>query len=310
MKSDQMPPSRLFVMLAREAPVGVIFRRGPSEWTQIIKWNTDSDTFEYGAWFHGKIYPERCDISPDGTKLIYFAANFTQAQRNKDFPITWTAVSKLPWLTALSVWPNSSGTYFGGGVFDTNTKIWVNQNMWARNDLVAGFVLPEDMEISFEKQFWDHNWHDLFRLERNGWKPIEPYPWGSIPKFHLEQDYTVTVEPTDPNCPLHTPAYIRTAHEKPNTNGSHSLIMTSVYTHAGEDSRVFCLRDNHRHILTPIEGIVWADWDKRDRLVYAQDGKVFTGDTGRSGKMHAKELAEFNSSKPKRTISPAWAREW
>jgi hypothetical protein len=24
-------------------------------------------------WFHGHFYPERCDVSPDGTLLIYFA---------------------------------------------------------------------------------------------------------------------------------------------------------------------------------------------------------------------------------------------
>lgn len=39
-------PARLFVLLAREASAGVILRRGPSKWVQLIKWNTDADTFE------------------------------------------------------------------------------------------------------------------------------------------------------------------------------------------------------------------------------------------------------------------------
>src|SRR5689334_24179596 len=46
-------PCRLFCILARDAATGVIFRRGPSRWVQLIKWNTATDTFEPGQWFHG-----------------------------------------------------------------------------------------------------------------------------------------------------------------------------------------------------------------------------------------------------------------
>ncbi len=38
-------PCRLSIILARAAPVGVIFRRGPTDWVQLIKWNTDRDSF-------------------------------------------------------------------------------------------------------------------------------------------------------------------------------------------------------------------------------------------------------------------------
>lgn len=305
MPSTRTVACRIFIIIAREAPIGIIFRRGPSKWTQIIKWDTDLDTFEYGAWFHGTIYPERCDISPDGTKLIYFAANYKN--KESEFPSTWTAISKIPWLTALCVWPNS-GTYFGGGLFETNRKIWVNQNIWRQGDLADGFVAPPDMEISFEQQFWNHDWHNLFRLERDGWKPKEAYPWGSIPQFRIQSDGTVVAEPTDPNCLLYTPSNIRTVHEKSSSDGLNTLIMTSNFL--GENSRNFELRDNTRHTVTPIEGAIWADWDKKDRLVYARDGKVYTGTRAFSGKIDSQELAEFNSSKPKRTKSPDWARHW
>src|SRR5262249_44616225 len=67
------PPCRLHVLLAREAPVAVILRRGPSAWYQVILWRTDRDTFEDGAWFKGRLYEERCDLSPDGELLLYFA---------------------------------------------------------------------------------------------------------------------------------------------------------------------------------------------------------------------------------------------
>lgn len=138
-------PCRLYVILAREAPVGVIFRCGPSKWTQIIQWNTDSDTLEEGAWFHGQMYPQRGDISPDGTKLIYFATNYDAT--DNDFPAEWTAISKMPWLTALCAWPNL-GTYFGGGLFATDSKIWLNQNFHYHGNMTDGSVLPQDIEIS------------------------------------------------------------------------------------------------------------------------------------------------------------------
>jgi hypothetical protein len=41
-KGDPVP-CRLSVLLAREAPVGVIFRRGPSKQVELIKWKPDVD---------------------------------------------------------------------------------------------------------------------------------------------------------------------------------------------------------------------------------------------------------------------------
>ena len=60
--AKESPPARLFVILAREAPVGVIFRRGPAGQTLLIKWDTAHDTFEYGQWLKGRIYERRCDL--------------------------------------------------------------------------------------------------------------------------------------------------------------------------------------------------------------------------------------------------------
>ena len=45
---SEQPSARIHVILARKAPVGVIFRRGSSKWVHIVKWNTDTDKFEHG----------------------------------------------------------------------------------------------------------------------------------------------------------------------------------------------------------------------------------------------------------------------
>jgi hypothetical protein len=65
--------ARIFVLFARKSPTAVIFRRGPSKWVQLVKWNTKTDVFEPGQWFHGRIYERRSDLSPNGSLLVYFA---------------------------------------------------------------------------------------------------------------------------------------------------------------------------------------------------------------------------------------------
>lgn len=42
------PKTSLFVVQARNAPIAVIFRRGPSKQIQLIGWNLTKDIFENG----------------------------------------------------------------------------------------------------------------------------------------------------------------------------------------------------------------------------------------------------------------------
>ena len=110
------PPCRLSFVFARSAPVVVVLRRGPSQWVEVIKWNTRDDSFEHGHWFHGRIYEGRCGLSPDGRLLVYFAMKAGCVDRSAGYEQTFTAVSRPPYLTALAMWP-TGGTYGGGGRF-------------------------------------------------------------------------------------------------------------------------------------------------------------------------------------------------
>jgi hypothetical protein len=77
MESLPQPPCRLVVYLAREAPIGIVLRRGPSAWAWSSVWHTDTDTFEHGQWFHGRVYERRSDVSADGSLFVYFARKST-----------------------------------------------------------------------------------------------------------------------------------------------------------------------------------------------------------------------------------------
>ena len=111
---------RLFIIFAKDANEAVIFARGPSEWFHVIRWDTRHDKFESGAWIRGRIYPERCDLSPDGRLLLYFVH---QGRRSgTSYTCAWTGVSRSPWLNALGLWPWGS-TWGGGGHFEGNRKV-------------------------------------------------------------------------------------------------------------------------------------------------------------------------------------------
>jgi hypothetical protein len=47
------------------------------------------------------IYPQRCDLSPDGRWFAYFAL---KASAERELGPTYIAISRLPWLTALAAW--------------------------------------------------------------------------------------------------------------------------------------------------------------------------------------------------------------
>src|SRR6266498_593203 len=168
---------RLFVMLAQKPPKAMIFRGGPSRQVLLISWDTAHDTFECGQWFKGRIHERRCDLSPDGDLLLYFAAKHRG-------PIqSWTALSRTPYLTALAMWPQS-GCYGGGGHFLSQHRIALNHED-SEMGLAEGFTLPKGLRV---EQFsgrpdWaedDPIWSQ--RLVRDGWELVS-YPTSTKDEF-------------------------------------------------------------------------------------------------------------------------------
>lgn len=88
-------PARLHVLLARDAPLGLILRRGPSRQVCTIGWNRTDDTFLLGQWIKGQIYQHRSDLSPDGRHFLYLAIG-------RQFPACHFS---KPWLFGVKVTP-------------------------------------------------------------------------------------------------------------------------------------------------------------------------------------------------------------
>ncbi len=117
-----VPPPRVFGLLAREAPLVVLIRRGPARQVLLLAWNLDTDRISPGQWLKGRLYERRADLSPDGRHLIYFAMD---GRWQGPLGGAWTAISRPPWLTALHLWPWGH-CWNGGGLFLDNARYWLN----------------------------------------------------------------------------------------------------------------------------------------------------------------------------------------
>ena len=109
-----------------------MLRRGPSGWTHVGRWDLRGPAYEPGSWLRGTLYPQRCDLSPDGRYLSYFAlvphADWAAGP-------TYLALSRLPWLTALAAW----GT---GGTWTRGVHVVHDRGSWPLGDPDEGDAGP------------------------------------------------------------------------------------------------------------------------------------------------------------------------
>ena len=167
-------PPRIHVLLARDASTAVVVRRGPTRHTALIGWDRKTDQFKTGQWLYGRIYERRCDISPDGKHLIYFAMNGHWESSVKG---SWTAISRAPYLKAVSLFAKGD-CWHGGGLFQTSTDYWLN-------DGHGHELQKEDRRL---RRVVEYPWHEQYggeclgvyyiRLQRDGWKLKRSAPDG------------------------------------------------------------------------------------------------------------------------------------
>ena len=163
-------PARLHVLFARESRFAVVIRRGPSKQVCTIGWDRRKDKFSMGQWLKGKIYERRCDISPNGQYLIYFAMN---GKWDSEVRGSWTAISKAPYLKAIGLWAKGDG-WHGGGLFLSKTEFWLNEGYGHQllqappNDLkkIEGFPFKADYGGECLGVYYQC-------LQRDGWKFLE-----------------------------------------------------------------------------------------------------------------------------------------
>lgn len=158
-------PARLHVLLAREAEVGLVIRRGPSRSVCIVSWDRRRDTFRVGQWMRGRIYERRCDLSPDGKHLIYFAMNGRWKGQAKG---AWTAISRAPYLKALDLFAKGD-CWHGGGLFLSDRSFWRNDG-YGHEEIKKTSKLNH-LPVGQPKAYFGGECPNVYynRLIRDGW---------------------------------------------------------------------------------------------------------------------------------------------
>jgi hypothetical protein len=283
-------PARLFVLLAREAPVGVIFRRGPTEWTQMILWDTKNDVYTPGQWMKARIFERLSGLSPDGQLLIYAVSKSGNASSNpnylrkSDYGTGWTAVSRPPYFTALALWPHT----IEGGFFVDNRTVYVSS--WATHPD------HEPVGLEFVPNAVETDWFTL-----NGWINLrDPFR-----NFHVKDDQAYL-----------SISQIKTWRKDVDDFGF-SLVVKDVNATYGKKRLGRRLDNNLEYLVvdrstnqeSSLKDVVWADFDQQKRLVLAKAGKLFSACV-REGELSYTELADFNANTPEAIESPDWAKKW
>ena len=135
---------RLHIEFAAGSSKAGILRRGPSEWTRLLLWDTVTDDVEAGAWFHGRIYKDCCSISPDGRLFSYLAAKHNGNQGGEDACGSWTAISRPPWLTAIAFWPQHGSQGLSTDFIDNNT-LMISHPHW--DELSPKYEIPNGFSV-------------------------------------------------------------------------------------------------------------------------------------------------------------------
>lgn len=92
-------PARLAVIVASKAPVAAVIRRGPTQWSQLVKWNLKTDEFEPGQWLRGVV--QYASLSPNGKHIGLCIS--VRRSRTPFEESQYSVVSRLPYFTALAI---------------------------------------------------------------------------------------------------------------------------------------------------------------------------------------------------------------
>ena len=238
--------------------------------------------YEPGAWFRGRLYPHRWDVSPGGRWFCYFTYNY---KHNSDWPCgeTYNAVSRLPWLRALAAW-RETGTYSYGYHFTTDPTIWeigqptVGDAGPCRG--VCGVAQIRPSQFPTER--------------RRGWvESAETLP--RDPDDMWDERRQVVMEKPKPGSARVTLS-VRGGRW---ADRAWPVLMPPAPTP---------YRLNRGGVQHELAGVVWADWTADGRMAVATTSGMLQlrdGDSGRA----VSEVA-LPDGEPRPQPAPAWAESW
>lgn len=264
-------------MLARDKPLGLAIRRGPSKSVCTLLWDRQRDEFRLGQWLKGHIYERRSDLSPDGRYFIYFAMNGRWQSESRG---AWTAIARAPFLKAIAIFPKGD-CWHGGGLFIDKNRYWLNDG-YGHTVLRNTSEVERDLQ-SQPQEYFGGECPGLYypRLLRDGWSLIEQIVAGRSQRLDI--------------------------FEKPISRDW--TLRKIAHAEIGAPPGKGCYWDEHElinarwKIYLKYPDWEWADIDKR-RLVWSAKGRLFAGRLTKDGLTGEEELYDFNPMAFERIEAP------
>lgn len=270
-------PARLHILLAQEHELGVVIRRGPSKQVCTLLWDRSCDEFRVGQWLKGRIYERRCDLSPDGKYLIYFAMN---GHWQTGTGGAWTAISYAPYLKALALFAKGD-CWHGGGLFTGRDTYWLN-NGYGHTTLWDTAKLRRDLTYLPTGSYGGECLSVYYpRLLRDGWQLTEATELGELHHLHLFE------KPCGEGWVLRKLAHASLAHPP----GKGCYWDEHVLFHPGSATSI------------PCGDWEWAEVD-RTRLVWASRGQLFTSSIRQGVLLVPQMLYDFNPLRFEPLVAP------
>lgn len=305
-------PARIDGIVAREAPVAVIFRRGPSRHTQLLTWNLETDEITPGQWITGQVNTRSCDLSPNGKLLLGAFANYTKRHqkrfnRGSEVPEGWSAVSRPPFFTAIAVWCGPA-PWFTGGLWTGNqgvilpmlgTQVIMEPPEWLRT---TTFTSGLSEEIVFRVRLGNYGWKVI---EARGIEDVFIDP-ERVNKLLLDDDdesgasQMITMAQEIGKI-LEQRAAQLIVMEKPFTRGTLRRIETGYETWQVVD----CEGVVRRQFLSGWYSTQFLDIDHRGRVVFGDQGCLWAWEGFPDGKPTL--IADLNANRFEAIEAPAWA---
>ena len=268
---------RIYCIPATKAPIVAVFRRGPTNWSNVGCWDLGELRYEPGAWLRGRLFPRRSDLSPDGRFLCYFAH---KPGADWEHGEAYVAISKLPWLTALHAF-RTCGT-------------WTRGYHFLESEVCEH---PEDTEIPIPYGLRSNPAVQFANELRRGWEEAPDSPQRD-PRDAWDERRNARMQKRQPG-------------------GDRLLCVESLGWAGGEfgvDQAVDGLRvgywlevDGEIQLLTDVQ---WADWDRDGHLLVAtRSGKLQIWNLNGSRREVLFEV-DLSLAEPSPAPAPPWAQQW
>lgn len=222
-------------------------------------------------------------------RFVYFASRFNRhTVEDQEFTHAWTAVSKLPWLTALALWPKGD-CWWGGGLFLDNHSLFLNHR--PSEAVPHPQHKPAKLRVSPNPDARGED-DPLYsqRLDRDGWARVQEWVW----KYEGSAGFR-TDSPE-----------IR---EKPHWGGTLRLAMERVLEGYSYRERYRLIAEGAPDPL-PVSPVNAADWLPDGRLAMVGAGRIYVADVAGNGLDNVRCLIDLTGDQHEPRTPPSWATVW